>query len=304
MKIDRLIGIITCLLQTDKITAPELSRRFEVSRRTIMRDVEVLSKAGIPIVTTQGGDGGISIMDGYRLDKSLLTRQDLQMILAGLQSIQSVSTSPDTQKLLEKLTCKNNDILLLGDSMMIDLSSFYKDSLSEKIELLKEAIAEKRQVSFRYYYNKGEENKAVEPYQIVFKWSGWYLFGFCTKRQDFRIYKLNRLWELSICTRSFAPREVPEEKKQFGRHITDDYFVTAVYAPSEKYKLVEEYGPDSFTVQDDGWLWTRWGFTDPEATALWFLGFGDKVKVLEPPEMVDKLRKLAEKIANLYNFKT
>lgn len=299
MKIDRLIGIVTHLLQVDKTTAPELAHRFEVSRRTIMRDVEALSKAGIPIVTTQGGDGGISIIDGYRLDKSLLTSDDLQTILVGLQSLQSVSKSMEVDKLLEKFAAKNKNILALSDTIVIDLSSFYKDSLSEKIDLLKGAIAEKRLVTFHYYYHKGEDDKTVEPYQIVFKWSDWYLFGFCRDRQDFRLYKLKRLWGLSALEDLFAGREIPTEKK-FGGHISDDYFVTAIYAASEKYKLVEEYGPDSFTVLADGRLHTRWGFTDPDATALWFLGFGDKVEVLEPPEMVEKLRKLSEKIANLY----
>lgn len=90
------------------------------------------------------------------------------------------------------------------------------------------------------------------------------------------------------------------EKKKLGGHITDDYFVTAIFDPSKKYKLVEEYGPNSFTVLEDGKLWTRWGFTDPDSTALWFLGFGDKVEVLEPPEMVEKLCALSGKIANLY----
>lgn len=300
MKIDRLIGIVTHLLQVDKTTAPELARRFEVSRRTIIRDVEALSKAGIPIVTAQGGDGGIAIIEGYRLDKSLLTRNDLQTIFTGLQSIQSISKSTETTRLLETLSPKNEDILSLGDTMIIDLASFYKDSLSEKISLLKQAITEKRLVCFHYYYNKGELDKRVEPYQIVFKWSDWYLFGFCQERQDFRLYKLARLWELTLCQETFSKRDVPEEKKQFGGHLRDDYFVTAIYAPSEKYKLVEEYGPDSFTTLEDGRLWTRWGFTDPDTTALRFLGFGDRVEVLEPPEMVEKLRILSEKISNLY----
>lgn len=301
MKIDRLIGIVTCLLQTGKTTAPELARRFEVSRRTIMRDVETLSRAGIPVVTTQGSDGGISIIEGYRLDKSLLTRNDLQTILVGLQSVLSVSRSADAEILLGKLVPKNKDALSVSDSMTIDLSSFYKESLSDKINLLKRAIAEKRQVSFHYYYNKGEEDKTVEPYQIVFKWSDWYLLGFCLQRQDFRLYKLKRLWELEVCGESYSPREIPAAKKQFGGFIKDNYYVTAVYAPTEKYKLVEEYGPDSFTVLEDGRLWTRWGFTDPDDTACWFLGFGDKVEILDPPEMVAKIRTLSENIVALYN---
>ena len=151
-------------------------------------------------------------------------------------------------------------------------------------------------VRFHYYYSKGEADRRVEPYRIVFKWSSWYLFGFCTGRQDFRLFKLNRLWELCVLDTAFAPREIPGEKARLGSHITDDYFVTALYDPDVKYRLVEERGPGSFTVQEDGRLYTRWGFSDPESTVLWFLGFGDKVEVVEPREMRDRIRTMAEKI--------
>ena len=87
MKIDRLIGILSILLQEEKTTAPELAERFEVSRRTINRDIEDLCKAGIPIKTAQGTGGGISIMDGYRMDRTILSSKDMQMILAGLRSL-------------------------------------------------------------------------------------------------------------------------------------------------------------------------------------------------------------------------
>ena len=93
MKIDRLIGILSILLQKEMITAPELAEHFEVSRRTIGRDIEALCKAGIPIRTMQGSGGGISIMNGYRMDRTLLTSRDMQMILAGLRSLDSVSGS-------------------------------------------------------------------------------------------------------------------------------------------------------------------------------------------------------------------
>ncbi len=99
---------------------------------------------------------------------------------------------------------------------------------------------------------------------------------------------------------AYTPREIPQEKKQFGNNMTDDYFVTAIYEPSEKYKLVEEYGSDSFTVMEDGKLWTRWGFTDPERTISWFLGFGDKVQVIDPTEMVEKMKITVRKIASKY----
>lgn len=135
---------------------------------------------------------------------------------------------------------------------------------------------------------------------MVFKWSDWYVFGWSPEREDFRLYKLRRLWDLRVLEDTFAPRPVPEEKKRFGSHMTDDYMVEAVYEPDGKYRLVEEYGPHSFTVMPDGKLYTRWGFTTPGQAVDWFLRFGDKVRVLSPPEMVERMKKEIDKMKKLY----
>ena len=124
MKIDRLIGILSVLLQKEKVTAPELAEKFEVSRRTINRDIENLCKAGIPITTTQGTGGGISIMDGYRMDRTLLTSKDMQMILAGLRSLDSVSGSHYYGQLMEKIKSGSSEYISGSESILIDLSSW------------------------------------------------------------------------------------------------------------------------------------------------------------------------------------
>lgn len=298
MKVDRLLGIITTLQQNKKVTAPYLAEKFEVSRRTINRDIEDICKAGIPIVTTQGNNGGISIMEGFSLDTTVFTEQEIEAIFTGLKTLDSVSGSSNAVQLAKKIG--GDSAIELPDNMMIDLASFYKEDLTIKIEQIKKAIRESSCILFRYYYSKGEEYKIVEPYMIVFKWSDWYVFGFCKKSRDFRMYKLRRLWELNVTEEKFMPREIPEEKLQFGSHMTDDYFITAVFEPSVKYKVVEEYGPDSFTVMEDGKLYTKLGFTNKEEAAAWFLGFGDQVKVLEPPEMVEKMKEAVKKILQGY----
>ncbi len=298
MKIERLIGIITILQQQKRVTAPYLAEKFEVSRRTINRDIDDICKAGIPIVTTQGVNGGISIMEGFSLDTTVFTEQELTAIFTGLKSLDSVSNSASAEKLAQKIG--GNSAIKLADNMMIDLSSFYKDDLALKIDVIKQAMKESKCISFHYCYNKGEADKLIEPYLIVFKWSDWYVFGFCKERQDFRMYKLRRLWDLQITEESFAVRDIPEEKKQFGSHMTDDYVITAVYDASAKYRLVEEYGPSCFTVQEDGKLYTEWGFTTQKGALEWFLSFGDKVKVLAPTEMVELIKSTLENIQNVY----
>ncbi len=298
MKIDRLIGIITTLQQKKTVTAPYLAEKFEVSRRTINRDIEDICKAGIPIVTTQGANGGISIMEGFSLDTTVFTEQELAAIFTGLRSLDSVSSSALAEKLARKIG--GSSAIRLADNMIIDLSSYYKEDLAPKLEQIKQAINESKCITFHYCYNKGEADKRIEPYLIVFKWSDWYVFGFCKERQDFRMYKLRRLWNLQITDESFTVRNVPEKKKQFGSHMTDDYIISAVYDPSVKYRLVEEYGYNSFTEQADGFLYTEWGFTRPQDAVEWFLSFGNKVKVLAPPEMVERMKSTLDSIKNLY----
>ena len=114
------------------------------------------------------------------------------------------------------------------------------------------------------------------------------------------MYKLRRLWDLRIADETFVIREIPEEKKRFGSNMADDYMITAVYDASVKYRLVEKYGHTSFTEQEDGTLYTEWGFTTQDGAVEWFLSFGDKVKVLGPPEMVETMKSALDSIKNLY----
>ena len=294
MKTDRLIGILAVLQRGGKITAPELAARFEVSRRTILRDVETLSWAGIPIVTEQGAEGGIYLMEGAAANTALLTRDELSAILAGVRSIDSVSHVPKAAALLQKLGA--NDENVLG----IDLASFYQRDLAVKIETIRNAINGRMCIRFRYCAPGGETERLIEPHKLLYHWSDWYVFGWCRKREDFRLFKLRRLWELKLTEDAFTLRDIPEEKLRLGKNMTDDYFVTALYDPSVKYRLVEEYGSGSFTEEADGRLRARWGFTTPELAAEWFLGFGDKVKVIEPLEMVQLMGEKIEKMRKLY----
>ena len=156
MKIDRLIGILSILLQEEKTTAPELAERFEVSRRTINRDIEDLCKAGIPIRTVQGTGGGISIMEGYRMDRTILTSKDMQMILAGLRSLDSVSKSSYYGQLMEKIKAGSSVFVSGRDSVLIDLSSWHKDSLVPKIATIQNAIENRHLLKFWYYAPEDE----------------------------------------------------------------------------------------------------------------------------------------------------
>ncbi len=298
MKIDRLLGILAVLSQEhpQKITAPYLAKKFEVSRRTISRDIDVLCQAGVPIVTEQGRNGGISIAPGYKLNSQVLTEEEMQAISSGLRGLDSVSRSAQNAALREKLEAAGGSVRRgpAPGELLIDLASHYKDSLTEKIALLRKAIREHKLVSFRYYSEKGESLRTVEPYVAAFQWGDWYLLAWCVKRRDFRLFKLSRLWELSLTGQSFSPRPIPPEQLDFQRVWQENYRLEALFDPRVKYRLVEEYGPACFTVREDGLLYLSLDFTFYSAMLSWALSFGDAVQVLAPKELQDDLRRQGE----------
>lgn len=300
MKTDRLIGILSVLLQKEKCTAPELAEKFEVSRRTINRDIETLCRAEIPVCTVQGAGGGIRIMEGYRMDKTLLTSRDMQVILAGLRSLDSVSGSSYYGQLMEKLQVGASDFVSGRDSILIDLSSWYKESLTPKISLLQDAIEERKQIAFRYFAPGGESIRVAEPYYLIFKWSSWYVWGWCRKREDFRMFKLNRMEELKKMEENFVPRKVPMLDLSNERIFPANIRIKALFEPDAKWRLVEEFGPHCFRKQEDGRLLFEMDYTDEDSLTGWLLTFGAKVKALEPAAIREKILKTAENIISVY----
>ena len=300
MKIDRLIGILSVLLQEEKTTAPELAEKFEVSRRTINRDIEDLCKAGIPIRTVQGTGGGIRIMDGYRMDRRLLTSKDMQMILAGLRSLDSVSGSRYYSQLMEKLQAGSSKFVSGRDFMLIDLSSWYKGALAPKIEMIQDAIENRRLLGFKYYAPSGESIRTIEPYYLVYKWTSWYVWGWCGKRKDFRLFKLNRMEQLAVSDNTFVCREVPMPDLSNEKIFPGGIRVKALFDPDVKWRLVEEFGPSCFTETDDGRLLFQADYTDRENLITWILTFGEKAEVLEPAEVRERIRHIAEAMGKTY----
>lgn len=301
MKIDRLLGILTTLLQQGQVTAPALAEKFEVSRRTISRDIDALCQAGIPLVTRQGGGGGISIAEGYTLDRSVLTSDELAGILAAVKGIGSVTDARQTALTLQKLASQTAASVPQTDLIHIDLGSYHKDSLTEKIQILRQAVQQRSLVAFDYYYEKGHVRRSVEPYRLLYQWAGWYLLAYCADRSDWRLFKLNRLWNLVLLDEQFIPREVPPDRLSIeSSAYTDHCRLVALFDPSARYQLVESYGPHCFTETDDGQLRMEIGYTNQAFIRTWLLGFGDKVRVLFPDELVEEIRRNAENMVRNY----
>lgn len=302
MKIDRLIGIITILLQKEKITISQLAERFEVSCRTIQRDIDNICKAGIPVVSMQGYGGGISIAEGYKINKTILTEKELSAIFMGLQSIDSVSKRSYTQGLMEKFAYEKNASLADQNRIIIDLASFYQVSLTEKIDLIKQAMNNKQLIMFQYYSEKGETKRTIEPYFIMFRWFAWYVYGYCLAQQGYRLFKLNRLSELQNLQTYYEERFIPEKELNFDEYIwVDDIKLVALFDISVKYRLIDEYGPECIKVDNQsGKLRFENTFTNRNYLIQWILGYGDSVKVLEPLDLIDDICLHAKNILAQY----
>lgn len=299
MKIDRLIGILSLLLQKEKVTAPELAERFEVSRRTINRDIEALCRAGIPIVTSQGQNGGISVMEGYKIDRTLLTSAEMQEILAGLRGLDSVSGNGRAAQLMEKLSAGASTLIPGAQNILIDLSSWYKEALAPRIELVREGMDQHRLLSFCYYAPAGESRRTIEPYYLIFRWSSWYVWGYCRTREDYRLFKLNRMEE-TVLGEPFEGRSAPLPDLGNERIFPGGIRVKALFEPDCKWRLVEEFGAGCFEEQEDGRLLFHADYTDAENLLSWMLTFRDRAELLEPRELRDELRRELERAAVRY----
>ncbi|WWR17470.1 YafY family protein [Lachnospiraceae bacterium JLR.KK008] len=300
MKIDRLIGILSILLQKDQVTAPYLAERFEVSRRTINRDIEDLCRAGIPVVTRQGTNGGISIMENFRIDRALLTNEEMQDILAGLRSLDSVNGTNRYGQLMEKLLAGSSDLMAVHASMLIDLSSWYKDSLAPKIALLQRAVKDAAEVRFVYYSQKGESAREIEPYYMIFRWGDWYVWGWCKSRGDYRLFKLNRMEELHLSGQKFEKRPTVLPDLSNERVFPGGIHVKILFEAGCKWKLIETFGRECVKEQADGKLLFEADYTDREYLLTWIMGFRERAIVLEPEELRGEIRSSLEKMWQNY----
>ena len=295
MKIDRLMGIITTLLNKEKVTAPFLAEKFEVSVRTINRDIMDLCKSGLPIVTTRGVGGGIYLDPDFKMDKSLLKEEEISAIYAGLKGIISVSDNSKYELLIEKF--KDNP----KNALDIDLSSYYKKSLSDKIEIIQKGINDKLLLEFDYFSKKGKSHRIVEPYTLTFKWSSWYLYAYSIEREDFRLFKLNRLINLDVTKNTFLPREVPLVEDDIDEIYPNTINVLILFDKDVEYRIIDEYGKDSYTYFLDDKIFFGFSFYDKEYLFNWLLSFADKVEIIFPSDIRDEFIELIKKINNKYN---
>ncbi|WP_151737948.1 helix-turn-helix transcriptional regulator ['Paenibacillus yunnanensis' Narsing Rao et al. 2020] len=309
MKIDRLLSIVILLINRPLIQAKELADMFEVSVRTIYRDIESINEAGIPVVTYQGAGGGIGLMEGYRLDRNLLTQRELADIFTALQSISSYAGG-EHALLMEKISSvippsQTAAFRRKTNQLMVDFSPWgLHGAAEERLGLLKKALEDNVLVTFSYVNADGESSlRTVEPHTLVHKGQAWYLYGFCRERQDFRLFKLHRMKSLVPGPEVFVRREVPLQELPWSDGWKDSRNMTRVVMrfSEEGRHLAEDYF-DAEELQADGSGGYTVGVHYPEDNWLYgfLLGFGTMMEVLEPEHVRRRLGRLAAGIAAQY----
>lgn len=297
MEQSRLFKIVYHLLEKGKSTAPELAEKFEVSIRTIYRDLDTISAAGIPIYATQGKGGGIFIMQDFMLNKSLLSEQEKEQILMALQGI-SVTEHNQTDELLMKLSGLFQS--KVTNWIEVDFSEWYKNTPNYDVfNLIKNAIFNQYTITFSYFAREGNySNRTVEPIKLIFKNKDWYLYGFCLLRNDFRFFKLTRIKDLEISSDTFI-REV-KSSHEIETVIKNKNFIHAKlkFSPKVAFRVYDEF-TDNVSKDNQGNLYVNIDLPDNETLFSYILSFGDNVEILEPDylrhSMKEKLALMLEK---------
>lgn len=287
---NRLFEIVYILMQKRKITAKELADRFEVSTRTIYRDIETLSTANIPIYASKGKDGGIGILDEFILNKALLSEEEQKQILFALQGMMQVKRR-DERDILEKLSILFNK--KIDDWIKIDFSNWGKYG-TERFDMIKYAIINKNKIEFIYYNSNGEESRRiVEPMQIWFKDKSWYLISYCELKRDYRIFKIARIKEIKILQEHFE-RELPKEEKR-EKYKLKSIELELEISKEMAYRVYDEFESEEVTKKENGNFIIKVGYPENEWVYSYILSFGEYIKVLSPTRvrniMKDKLEK-------------
>lgn len=307
MKIERLMAIIVLLLNRRRITARELAERFEVSIRTIYRDITTLTGAGIPVLSSQGHDGGLAIPDGYKLSRQLLTRRDLEAMLATLRGVNQAMANKDLQRIIETL-----DNLLPRDdevprppnqpSFVVDITPWGPSVTPEHtVQTVQRAVDGTLLLEFSYTDSSGKSsNRTVEPHTLVYKGYAWYLLAYCRLRRDFRLFRLSRITGPRLGIGSFLRRDVGDISRFLQFDCGPTHPVVLRFSPGLRPK-VEEYFPDAELAFDgNGFITARLDLPDDPWLFSFILGFGADAEILSPSSWRQRVEKIVADMKKLY----
>lgn len=288
MQVQRLFEIVYILLQKKHSTAKELAEHFEVSTRTIYRDLDTLSMAGIPIYTNKGSQGGIFLMEHYTLHRTMISEEEQQHVLSALQSYQ-LTNHDEIDPLLTKLSAqfRKEQIHWID----VDFKDWGGDKDSDTFSTIKQAIFQRICISFTYYNSYGQKKqRTIEPFRLLFKGQAWYVIGYCLEKQDQRMFKLYRMQDITL-TKQKCEHSIDEQAitKSYTTSVNDMVHIKAHIDASCAFRVYDEYTPACYEVLEDGSFILHITFPRGEWVFNYLMGFGDALQVISPQEIKDEI---------------
>lgn len=308
MKVDRLVSIIMILLDKKRIGAQELADMFEVSSRTIYRDIEAINMAGIPVRSTPGVGGGFEIMQEYKLDQKVFSTADLSALLMGLSSLSAMVPSDELACALAKVKSfipvdQAKDIELKGNQIGIDFSPWADNSnIQPYLERIKGALQESKLLTFEYIAHHGNKTaRTAEPYQLVWKSSHWYLQGYCHKRNDYRLFRLSRMANLQIQEETFILRDYPKPQLDFADLLeTMQTKIKIRIHRSVMDRVLDFCSYEDFSPDGEEHYIVRFPFVENEYHYNILFSFGNQCECLEPLHIRTEMKRRIQEIAAIY----
>ena len=299
MKISRRLEMTILLLNRGSVTARELAERFEVSTRTIYRDVEALAQAGVPVYAARGTGGGIFLMEEYTLNKALLTDADRERILFGLRSLQAVRY-PEIDALLDKL---GNALRQDGaDWIELDMSPWGCDpNYRNRMTDIRRGILERHPLEIEYRDARNQHSRrTIEPIRLLYKGNAWYVWGWCRARQDYRLFRLSRIREVRLLAETFIPDPnrppVPAPDPEPAPLLE----LELRFQPDQLTRLYDEYDEACLKPNPDGTYSLTVTLPEGEWVYGYILGFGPGVEVISPPRVRQLIRQRVEDMRAIY----
>ena len=302
MRLHRLLGILSILLSRETITAKELAERFEVSIRTIYRDIQAIETAGIPLFAVPGNCGGIGILPEYKLNKTVLSDDEMNYLMTGLSGLRSITDTSKLQILLSKLSTSQS-YLTADSDILIDFSAWNKNTtvaLKKKVEQIRRAILNQNYLRISYVSAHKRSAIKIAPAKVIFKSAGWYLFGKDVAKEEFRFYKISRIGNIEPLEEQFIPEPVEVPEVWSGDFTPGNgELVTISFAPSAEYQVIDIFGDENYSKELDGSVTVTFPCSSKDWLYHFVLGFGDKAIIVSPDNLKTEFCEYLKKIFKL-----
>ncbi|MDT2815244.1 helix-turn-helix transcriptional regulator [Vagococcus carniphilus] len=308
MKIERMLTIIVMLLNRNRVTANELAEKFEVSVRTIYRDIETINLAGIPIISHSGNNGGFSIYENYKLNHQVLTINNLSSLLSVLKDINSTVDDIELESSIEKLQNivpdnKMDHLKIQSEQIIIDLHPYGDSSAQKKlVKTLRQAITQTRLLTIDYRnYDNVVSNRKIEPMSLIFKNYTWYLFAYCLLKDDFRLFRVSRIKDYHMEEQLFKRREKSyHEITALENEQAKMIELVLKVSPLMKSRVEDIFNEEDIEMLETGELLVTASFPEKDWLFSLIFSFGEHVEVLAPQEMRESVASKLKLMANKY----